>query len=99
MPAYEGITPLQVEPSVRFAEALPLDRAAALKEIIDMVTAKIIPISFAQQLIKERLGYDVPADALQQVLQEQTTILDAVGARLGATDPNAAPNANDPTVA
>ena len=99
-PAYEGITPLQVQPSLRFADPLPLDRAAALKEIIDMVTAKIIPISFAQQLIKERLGYDVPSDALQQVLQEQTTILDAVGGRIaGGTDPNAAPNPNDPTVA
>jgi hypothetical protein len=84
-PAYEGWQPLQVQPSVQFGSPIPIDRAATLKEILDMVTARVIPIAYAQQVISEKLGYQIPADALATIVSEQETLLDATGARL-ATD-------------
>jgi hypothetical protein len=80
-PAYEGWPAMQVQPSVHFGNPIPLDRAATLKEILDMVTARVIPIAFAQSVIKEKLGYAIPTDALAQIVKEQETMLDATGLR------------------
>lgn len=88
-PAYEGWPALQVEPSVSFGSPLPVDRAATLKEIIDMLTARVISIEYAQQAISEKLGYQFPTGMLATIISEQTQLLDATGARLNATDPNA----------
>jgi hypothetical protein len=88
-PAYEGWTPLQVQPSVQFASPIPVDRAATLKEILDMVTARVISIEFAQSVIASKLGYTFPADMLAKIVTEQQTLLDATGARLATEDPNA----------
>lgn len=93
LPAYEGFTPTGVELVMTFDDPLPTDRAAVLKEILDMVTAKVIPIVFAQQLIKERLGYNIPADALAQMANENQTMLDSVGGRLGQEEAGGNPDA------
>ena len=93
LPAYEGYTPNGTKLIMTFDDPLPTDRAAVLKEILDMVTAKIIPIVFAQKLIKERLGYDIPADALQQMATENQTLLDSVGGRLGTEEAGGDPDA------
>lgn len=96
LPAYEGLTPPLVDPSVTFGNPLPLDRAAALKEIIDMLTARVISIEFAQQAISERLGYQFPTGMLAAIVKEQTELLDATGGRIASDavggDPNAADN-------
>lgn len=84
-PAYEGWPALQVQPSVHFGNPIPIDRAAVMKEIIDMVTARLIPIAYAQQVINDKLGYAIPTDALATIVKEQETLLDATGARI-ATD-------------
>jgi hypothetical protein len=86
-PAYEEWPALPVEPSVTFGSPLPVDRAAALKEIIDMVTAHIVSIEWAQKAISERLGYQFPADMLAAIVKEQTELVDAVGTRINAADP------------
>lgn len=86
-PAYEGWNVLPVEPSVTFGSPLPVDRAAALKEIIDMVTAKVVSIEWAQTAISEKLGYTFPAGMLASIVKEQETFLDATGARLATADP------------
>jgi hypothetical protein len=96
-PAYEQITPPQVSPSLTFGNPLPLDRAAALKEIIDMVTANVVSREWAATAISERLGYTFPKNMQTAIVSEQSALLDASGARIAAdagTDPNA-----DPTVA
>ena len=83
LPAYEGFTPNGVELSMTFDDPLPKDRPAILKEILDMVAAKIISLAYAQELIKERLGFDIPADVLNQMAKENQTLLDSVGGRIG----------------
>lgn len=88
-PAYEGWNPVAAEPSVTFGSPLPVDRAAALKEIIDMVTAKVVSIEWAQTAISDKLGYTFPAGMLASIVKEQETLLDATGARLGIDDPTA----------
>jgi len=93
LPAYEAYTPTGIKLVMTFDDPLPVDRAAVLKEILDMVAAKIIPIAFAQKLIKERLGYDIPADALAQMAAENQQLLDSVGGRLGAEEAGGNPNA------
>jgi hypothetical protein len=84
LPTYEGFNGQGVEIEVEFSDPLPMDRAAVLKEILDMLTAKVISIEFAQQVIHERLGYNFPVDMLQQLMNEQQQLLDQVGARLDA---------------
>ena len=87
LPAYEGLAPLQVEPSVQFGNPIPEDRASTLKEILDMVAARVISIEFAQKAIAEKLGYSFPSDMMATIANEQQQLLDAMGARLNAADP------------
>lgn len=81
---YEGLDPKGTALNLTFDNPLPDDRAAILKEIIEMLTNKIISIEFAGQLIKERLGYSIPDDMLAAMVAEQGQMLDAVGARADA---------------
>jgi hypothetical protein len=95
LPAYEGWTPLLVQPGVVFGDPLPVDRAAVLKEILDMVAAKVVSVEWAQTELAKRLGYKFPADMLKSILAEESALLDATGARLdAAADPSAAPDPN-----
>lgn len=82
LPAYEGVNPPMVQPNVLFGDPLPLDRAAALKEILDMVTARVVSVEWAQGEIAAKLGYKFPADMLGQIVSEQEQMLDATGQRI-----------------
>lgn len=82
LPAYEKTKPANVEFQMTFDDPLPENREVTLNEIVSMVTAKLIPVTYAQQLVRERLGYDIPEDALQQIVTEQQQMLDATGVRL-----------------
>lgn len=81
-PAYEKLDPGGVSLGITFDDPLPTDRVATLNEILQMLAAKIISIQFAQKLIRDKLGYDIPADMLEQIVAEQTQLLDAAGGRL-----------------
>lgn len=81
-PAYEGLNPQGVSLAVMFDDPLPTDRVATLAEILQMLAAKVISIKFAQQLIKERLGYNIPDNMMAEMVAEQAQILDAAGQRL-----------------
>jgi hypothetical protein len=87
-PAYEATEPPQVQPGVTFGSPLPVDRAATLNEIVLMVTNRIISIAYAQQLVQEKLGYQIPAGMLATIVSEQEQLLDATGQRLATDDPN-----------
>jgi hypothetical protein len=82
LPAYEGVDPKGLQVLCTFGDPLPVNRAEVLKEIIDMVTAQLIPIQFAQKLVQEKLGYQIPADAFNQLVAESSQMLDATGARI-----------------
>lgn len=81
-PAYERIDPAGVTLSVTFDDPLPTDRVATLAEITGMLAAKIISIKYAQHLVKERLGYNIPAGMMEEIAAEQAALLDAAGSRL-----------------
>jgi hypothetical protein len=81
-PAYEGWTAPQVQPGVVFGDPLPVDRAAVLKEILDMVAARVVSIEWAQSELQSRLGYKFPASMLATIVKEQMELLDAAGARI-----------------
>lgn len=82
IPAYEGLDPRGLRLQTTFGDPLPVDRQAALNEITGLLNAKVISIAYAQHLVRERLGYSIPEDMLEQVLAEQAQLLDAIGARL-----------------
>lgn len=83
-PAYEGLDPGGVTLRVMFGDPLPVDRVAVLKEILDLLAAKVISVQYAQRLVRERLGYDIPTDMMAQIVEEQGQLLDAAGGRLEA---------------
>jgi len=84
MPAYEAYTPPLVSPSVHFSDPVPIDRAAVLAEIIQMVQQNIVSREWAQKELSERLGYDFPDNMLATIATEQQELLDATGARIDA---------------
>jgi hypothetical protein len=92
MPAYEGYTPPQVVPTVHFSDPVPIDRAAVLAEVLQMVAAQVVSRDWAQQELSERLGYVFPENMLAAVVAEQDQLLDSTGARIDAAangDPTA----------
>lgn len=85
LPAYEGLgDPGGVTVLTQFDDPLPRDRKAILDEIVQLVTNKIISVQYAQKLVQERLGYEIPADEFNNLVDEQNQMLDSVGTRLDA---------------
>jgi Phage portal protein, SPP1 Gp6-like len=93
LPAYEGIDPGGITLNVTFGDPMPVNRVEVLAEITELLKANIISIEFAQKLVVERLGYEIPADMLASVVAEQGQLLDATGTRLeeAATEPEVTP--------
>lgn len=50
-----------------FADPLPIDRAAVIKEITDLKTAGLISAEFAVDYLSKKLGFQFPADMLSQI--------------------------------
>jgi hypothetical protein len=50
-----------------FADPLPIDRAAVIKEITDLFAAKLISAEFAVKYLSDKLGFQFPADMLNQI--------------------------------
>ena len=82
MPVYENLDPKGASLALTFGDPLPPDRKAILAEITGMVDSGLISKAFAQTLVRERLGYDIPKDDLAAIVAEQGQILDATGMRL-----------------
>jgi hypothetical protein len=77
-PAYEGVSAPGVMVGAVVGDPLPVDRAAKTKEIIDLVAAQLIPAEVARvELIK--LGWDIPGDAANTIIEEQTALAMALG--------------------
>jgi hypothetical protein len=76
--AYEQLQPNGVIVGSIVDDPLPVDRATRIQELIQLVTAQLIPAEVARlELIK--LGYDIPADAANTILEEQTALVMALG--------------------
>lgn len=73
-----------------FTDPLPIDRAAIIKEIQTLVAAGLMSREFAISYIAAKLGYQFPADMLQQVATEQDTVAERIYSELtGGGVPNA----------
>lgn len=83
-PAYEGWTPLPLQPSVHFGDPLPIDRTATLAEIVQMLAVGLVSKEWAVGYLKDKLGYDFPDGMLEVAAAEQQATLDAMGARIDA---------------
>lgn len=99
MATYEQI---QTEVSVGaiVGDPMPKNREAQIKEIADLVTAKLITIAEGRAMLIKEIGLDITPDA-SAVLEEQTALAsasDPFGARvekeLAANDPTKTPNLN-----
>lgn len=78
LPTYEGLpTGTGAQAVSTVGDPLPLDRNAVLTEITTLLTNNLISIPYAQQLVSEKLGYDFPAEMLEQIVLEQTELAKA----------------------
>lgn len=80
-PAYEGLSSNGVIVGTVVGDPIPVDTQNKIDELIKLVTAQLVSAEWARtQLAK--LGYDIPADQGNAILEEQTAIAMALG-----TDP------------
>lgn len=82
LPAYEGVADTGVRLEPVFSDPIPVNREAVMKEIIDLVTAKIISTTYARVLIKERLGFQVPDGEETALAAEAQAAMDLQGSRM-----------------
>lgn len=95
LPAYEQVQPNGVLVGSVVGDPLPVDRATRISEIIQLVGAQLMPAEYAMVELR-KLGYDIPEDATNTIIQEQQAIAMALGSdpfadrlRTEAVDPNA----------
>lgn len=85
LPAYEGLNAGGLVVEAVFGDPLPVNREAIVKEVTELVKAKVISAQFGAQIVRDKLGYDIdPAAMAAQVGQEAQALLDADGAQLDA---------------
>lgn len=81
-PAFESFQANGITLGITFGDPLPVNRKEVLEEVVTMVKEKLVSIEFGQQILREKLGYDIPTDMLQRIVAEQEQLLDATGARI-----------------
>ncbi len=74
--AFEGKDFSAVEVITAFGDKMPRNRDAEIKEILELVAAKILPIQYVHTLLQEKYGYKLPDDILT-LLQNEATAANA----------------------
>lgn len=98
LPAYEGWSPNGMVVTVVFGDPLPVNRAAIVTEVAELVKNKVISRRMGAQIIKDKLGYDIdPVAMVGEVNAEDSAVLDAAAARMGS-ELGEAPPAGDGAV-
>jgi hypothetical protein len=84
-PAYEGRPPTDgvFTVNVSFGDAMPVDRASIIAEIVQLITARIVDVQYAQEYLSAKLGFQFPSDLLARMAAAATAELDAQASRLG----------------
>lgn len=91
LPAYEATDPKGLVVEMVFGSPLPVNEDAVVTNVSTLVEKKVIPVKFALQLLKEKLGWDIDPEALAaDLVAEASAALDAAAARI---DAEAAPDA------
>ncbi|QPX62555.1 portal protein [Arthrobacter phage Wollypog] len=95
--ALEGIDLTGVEIVTAFGDKMPRNRDAELKELHELLAAKIISVEYFQHLLNEKFGYKLPADINNQIANDTakaSAAADPFGARMedeAGADPSAPP--------
>jgi hypothetical protein len=85
LPAYEGLGGTGLVVEMQFGSPLPVNEDAIVTNVATLVEKQVIPVEFALQLLKDKLGWDIdPAALAGQLAAQQSAALDAAGARLDA---------------
>ena len=84
LPAYEGIADTGVRLEPTFSDPIPVNREAVIAEIVELVKNKIISTTYARQLLKERLGFQIPTGEAEALAGEAAAAADLMGARMDA---------------
>jgi hypothetical protein len=73
-PAYEAIpSQLDVEVASIVGDPMPVNREARIQELINLVTAQMISVAYAQQELA-KYGYDVPTEMVGDIVAEQAAL-------------------------
>lgn len=92
--AYEGMTATGLVVEIHFGQPLPVNEDAIVTQVSTLVEKAVIPVRFALQLLKDKLGWDIDPVALAAELQtQQQASIDAAGARIDAALGNPAASA------
>lgn len=93
VPAYEGRPATGLVVTIEFGSPLPVNEDAVVANVSTLVEKKVIPVRFALQLLKDKLGWDIDPAALSgELVAEQSAALDAAAARI---DAEAAPSGQE----
>jgi SPP1 Gp6-like portal protein len=85
LPAYEGAKATGLIVEIQFGSPLPVNEDAIVTNVSTLVEKKVIPIRFALQLLKDKLGWDIdPATLAAELMAQETAALDAAAARIDA---------------
>lgn len=83
LPAYEGVGGNGVVVTVAFGDPLPVNREAVVKEVTELVGAKVISARYAAAILKEKLGYEIdPEEMVREIASEQVAMLDLAASRI-----------------
>lgn len=83
-PVYEGIAPLQMQPSIVFGDPLPPDRTAIIAEVTTLVSSGIVTKGWAAEYLAEKLGYKFPEGMVEQAAADAQAALDAEAQQIAA---------------
>jgi hypothetical protein len=102
--ALEGIDLTNVDIITSFGDKMPRNRDAEMKELFQLLEAKVISVEYFQFLLQEKFGYVLPKNIMEQIAEDtaRNAPADPYGdfSQTGG-DPNADPNADpqaDPSV-
>lgn len=78
LPAYEALSAgAQVSVDAHAGDPMPVDRAAIIKEVADLITAQIITPDYGREIIAEKLGYEFPEDMQGRVIANMRLVAEA----------------------
>lgn len=65
--ALEGVDLVNVEVITAFGDKMPRNRDAEMKELFELLEAKVISVQFFQTMLVEKFGYKLPDDIMTQI--------------------------------
>ncbi len=83
--ALEGVDLTNVDVTCAFGDKMPRNRDAEMKELHELLVAKVISVEFFQSMLNEKFGYKLPANIMEQIASDNSkaaAAADPYGARV-----------------